>query len=64
MKQVFRRTLLPALLIALALNAQAETVYFSAKGKNYHKSQTCIALNRAAKKFHAERSEASRWAPP
>ena len=51
-----KRFLLATLL--LAASAAAETVYFSATGKTFHKSDACMSLARTQTKLYAERKEA------
>jgi hypothetical protein len=49
------------LLMTLALAASmihAETVYFTAHGKTFHKSEHCMALSRAKHVYEAERADA------
>jgi hypothetical protein len=46
------------LTILVAGGLSAESVYLSATGKTYHKTQTCSVLARTAKKLTAERAAA------
>ncbi len=55
MKTLRRATLI----LALSITAfGAETVYFSPKGKTFHRTETCMALSRAATVYHADRAAA------
>ena len=42
----------------MASSMMAETVYLTATGKTFHKSQTCMALSNAKKVLTADRSAA------
>lgn len=47
-----------AITLALAIGAQAETVYLSAHGKAYHARQSCMALSHTSNVLQAERKDA------
>jgi hypothetical protein len=45
-------------LLALATGIQAETVFMSAHGKTFHKTQECMSLKRASVVYSADADEA------
>ena len=55
MMTTFKRILAAAVLVT-ALHG--ETVYFSARGKDFHKDEKCISLARSKGLLHAERKQA------
>lgn len=52
------RTIVVGLVLATALFAQGNTVYFTQHGKTFHTNRHCMALSRATAVYSADRAAA------
>lgn len=52
------KKIIVALFLILSVGVLAETVYIISTGKKYHRSKSCVGLNRAKKIIPIEKSKA------